>query len=409
MAKKHALFTVTGVELEYMIVDRYTLQVKPIADELIKEVTGDYTSDVERSDIAWSNELVCHVIELKTNGPAATLQGISEAFHNNVLEINDMLDKHNAMLLPTGAHPLMNPFRETVIWPHEYNEVYSLYNRIFDCRGHGWANLQSMHLNLPFANDEEFGRLHAAIRALLPILPALTASTPILDGQITGFDDTRLEKYRHNQEKIPSIAGQIIPEAVYTEADYHRVIFDPIIRDIKPYDQDNLLSHFFLNSRGAIARFDRGAIEIRTIDLQECPAADLAIAEIVTTLLKQLTDGEWLSMDHLMALDTTTLAELWLDATKSGMGATLQAGTLAELWRVPDGSTLQTVWERIAVRLAGKLSPHSTRHLERILEYGNLSQRILQRVNSSGGDTEAITECYFDLAGCLANNEPFLP
>lgn len=409
MTKQFALFTVTGVELEYMIVDRYTLQVKPIADELIREVTGSFTSDVERGNIGWSNELVNHVIELKTNGPAPTLSGLSNAFHTNVQEINDLLDRHNAMLLPTGAHPFMDPFRETVIWPHDYNEVYSLYNRIFDCRGHGWANLQSMHLNLPFANDEEFGRLHAAIRALLPILPALTASTPILDGQITGFDDTRLEKYRHNQEKIPSIAGRIIPEAVYTESDYHREIFDPIIRDIKPYDRDDLLSHFFLNSRGAIARFDRGAIEIRTIDLQECPAADLAVADIVVTLLKQLAAGQWMSMDDLMALDTTTLSDLWLQTIHTGMDARVQNDTLAQLWQVKQGTTVRKVWSHIAERLEPQLAPANYRHLELILEYGNLSQRILQRVTGDGGSIDAITECYFDLAGCLANNEPFLP
>ena len=50
--------------------------------------------------------------------------------------------------------------------------MYEAYDRIFDCRGHGWANLQAVHLNLPFSGDEEFGRLHAAIRLVLPIMPA---------------------------------------------------------------------------------------------------------------------------------------------------------------------------------------------------------------------------------------------
>jgi hypothetical protein len=87
------------------------------------------------------------------------------------------------MLLPTGAHPLMDPFTETRLWPHEHKEIYNLYNRIFDCRGHGWSNLQSTHLNLPFSGDAEFKKLHAAIRLLLPLIPALSASTPLLDGK----------------------------------------------------------------------------------------------------------------------------------------------------------------------------------------------------------------------------------
>ena len=187
------LFEGFGVELEYMIVQRGNLRVLPITDKLIYDEVGAYLSDVEFGDIAWSNELVLHVVELKTDGPARSLVGLSEKFQRHVQKINGMLAKYDAMLLPTGAHPLMNPYTDTQLWPHEHNAIYEAYNRIFDCRGHGWANLQSTHLNLPFADDEEFGKLHAAIRILLPLIPAISASSPILDGKVTGLQDTRLE------------------------------------------------------------------------------------------------------------------------------------------------------------------------------------------------------------------------
>ena len=278
--RRYSLFEVFGVELEYMVVDRTTLAVRPLVDRLFFDMTGNWTADVDNGDIAWSNELVNHVVEFKTNGPAPALEGLAERFHANVLQLNDRLAFYGAQLLPSGAHPLMDPFTETVLWPHEYSDVYRLYNRIFDCRGHGWANLQSTHLNLPFRNDDEFGPLHAATRVLLPILPALSASTPLLDGALTGYADSRLETYRHNQERIPSIAGQVIPEAVFTRAAYYERIFQPIRNDIRPFDTDNLLDQHFLNSRGAIARFDRGALEIRVLDLQEAPLADLAILSL---------------------------------------------------------------------------------------------------------------------------------
>ena len=159
-----SLFQGFGVELEYMIVDKDSLNIKPIADLLLKELAGNVNDDFENGEIAWSNELV---------------MGLSEKFNENVKLANIKLAKHNAILLPTGAHPFMNPLNETVIWPHEYNQVYALYDRIFDCKGHGWSNLQSTHLNLPFANDLEFEQLHAAIRLLLPIIPSISASTPI--------------------------------------------------------------------------------------------------------------------------------------------------------------------------------------------------------------------------------------
>ena len=205
-----------------MVVDRTTLKVLPIVDKLFEDVTGEITSDVERGDVEWSNELVSHVVELKTANPTKKIASFRNKFAKEVKAINKVLAKRNAMLLPTAAHPFMDPFTETVIWPHDHNEVYALYNRIFDCRGHGWSNLQSTHLNLPFANDAEFMKLHAAIRILLPIIPAISASSPILDGQPTGSLDARMEAYLHHQEKLPVLMGSLIPEAVFSQEDYYR-------------------------------------------------------------------------------------------------------------------------------------------------------------------------------------------
>ena len=261
MAKKYHLFEVYGIELEYMLVHKDTLKIAPNVDELMIKKSGELTADIENGDIAWSNELVAHVVELKTNNPKKDIDSLSEKFHANVLEIDKILQPLNLQLLGTAAHPLMNPDIETQLWQHSYSEVYTLYNTIFNCKGHGWSNVQSTHINLPFYNDEEFEKLHAAIRLILPLIPALCASSPILEGKITGFKDTRLEFYRTNQKKIPELTGMVIPEAVFTKADYHATIFEPIKDAIRPYDKENILDKHFLNSRGAIARFDRNAID----------------------------------------------------------------------------------------------------------------------------------------------------
>jgi Zn finger protein HypA/HybF involved in hydrogenase expression len=122
---------------------------------------------------------------------------------------------------------------------------------------------------------------------VLPIVPALAASSPFLDGVFTGHLDARLETYRHNQARIPSLTGMVIPERLFTETEY-RGLFDRIAADIAPHDPDGVLDPLFLNSRGAIARFDRNAIEIRTIDIQECPAADLGVIAAVVALVRRL-------------------------------------------------------------------------------------------------------------------------
>jgi glutamate---cysteine ligase / carboxylate-amine ligase len=281
------LFEAFGVELEYMIVDDRTFDVKPLCDRLMTAACGTPESEIERAGgISWSNELVNHVIEFKTTEPIRDIR--SARFVESVREANALLKPLGACLMGTAMHPWMNPERETMLWPHEYSEVYQNFDRLFNCKRHGWANLQSMHLNLPFHGDEEFARLHAAVRLVLPLLPALCASSPLADGRVTGMVDTRLDVYRSNQAKTPSLTGRVIPETVFSEDEYQRVIMQPIARDVAKLDPSGIMQAQWMNSRGAIARFDRGSIEIRVMDVQEHPECDLAIAAGVVDVLKWL-------------------------------------------------------------------------------------------------------------------------
>lgn len=402
--RQYGLFEAFGIELEYMLVDRSTLDVRPLCDVLMQEAAGHITGDFDNGRLAWSNELVNHVVELKTKGPAPSLEGLHQVFHQNVQQINELLSKHNALLLPTGAHPWMNPFTETQLWTHESSEIYKLYNRIFDCRGHGWSNLQSTHINLPFKNEEEFGRLHAAIRLVLPLLPALAASTPILDGRNTGFRDARLEHYRFNQKRLPIIAGSIIPEAVYTQGDYQAQIFDPIRSAIAPYDEEGLLKQYFLNSRGAIARFDRGAIEIRLLDIQESPRADMAIVALVVAVVQALAEGEWASFEAQAKWHEQDLLDLLLKTIREGEEARLSDAAFLRLWHYPGKrATAGELWQHLLERVADRLSAEQVTTLRYQLYHGTLSQRILSQLK---GDFRrpALHEVYRRLGDCLQSN-----
>ena len=284
------LFERFGVELEYMLVDADSLDVLPIADRLIHSAGSARKNEIRHGSVRWSNELVLHVLEMKTDGPAASLDGLDALFQTEIADLGRILRDHGALLLPSAMHPWMDPHRETRLWPHGNKSIYETFHRIFDCRGHGWSNLQSTHLNLPFRGDDEFNRLHTAIRLLLPLLPALAASSPFADGRPAPFLDMRLDAYRRNCRRIPSITGRVVPEWIPSQARYQSQIFDRIARDLAPLDPKGILEPEWTNARGAIARFSRGAVEIRVLDIQECPAADLAILQFVVAILRRLVD-----------------------------------------------------------------------------------------------------------------------
>ncbi len=405
------LFQGYGVELEYMIVDRDTLEVKSISDELLKNQLGEYGSDYENGMVSWSNELVMHVVELKSTKPESDFEALQLSFQENVRLINNILSEWNAMLLPSAAHPFMNPSKETKLWPHDNNEVYAIYNKIFDCSGHGWSNLQSTHLNLPFADPVEFSKLHAAIRLILPLLPALCASSPILSGKPSGYLDTRLTYYKTNQSRIPSITGQVIPEAIFSKAEYEELIFEKIKKDIAAYDSENILDPMWVNSRGAITRFDRGSIEIRIMDVQECVSADLAIVTLVIETLKEFTKGHFIPQKEQMKWEAEPLAELLDKSIKDGPKAVFNNGDYLNVFGISRSSaTAKEIWQAIVKHLmenGNHTLEKSMPSLSVILNEGTLSERILKSLNGDFSNA-ALVNVYTQLANCLEENKMYV-
>ena len=446
-----------GVEMEFMIVDRDTLNVLPRADvPLGKDKDGNQLSDVEYDDIGLSNELVSHVLEFKCAHPKSTFDGLGKRFFHEIRRANKKLEKINAMLLPSACHPFMDP-AEMQLWPYDCLDIYQTYDRIFNCKGHGWANLQSTHLNLSFDGDEEFGELHAAIRLLLPLIPAIAASSPYLDGKYTGYRDARIEVYRHNQDKVPEITGQVIPEQAYSYDEYNKMIFDKVKKAIAPYDTEHLLNHFFLNSRGAIARFDRGAIEIRLVDIQECPNADIAIAELEIATLKAIVNGKFAasrsgnaagssnaegisanddrsaanSVPHtlkeyrefLRNFDTTRLAELLNKTVKDAENATIDWAEYLSVFGIDFATasastspattptatspakavTAGDLWKHIYSVVKNDLTEVSQNVMEKMLERGTLSSALYKVLGDAPAHEAFVTE-YKKLADCLAHN-----
>ncbi len=404
------LFEGLGVELEYMIVDRETLRVLPVADELLRAVAGTYADEIEQGPLRWSNEMVLHVVEFKTNGPVPTLSGLAETFAGHVARANDLLRPLGGKLMPTGMHPFMDPVRETRIWPHQNREIYESYHRIFDCRRHGFANLQCIHLNLSFRGDEEFARLHAAVRFLLPILPAIAASTPAVEGKLTGLLDNRLEVYRTNQQTIPSITGRVIPEPVYTRRQYRDRILRTLYRDIAPLDPGKVLRHEWLNSRGAIARFERDTIELRVLDSQECPRAEIAVARAVVAVLKGLVHGRFAPVADLMDWEIGPLEEIFLSAVREGEEAVIRDPRYLEAFGLArNRCTAGELWGHLAETLLSEDTGNDgsmTEVLNVILEQGTLARRILRRVGHSPS-RETMRKVYRELCDCLAEGRMF--
>ncbi len=403
-SKRLSMFDAFGIEVEYMLVDRETLNVRPVADRVLQAAAGRPASDIEFGDATYSNELALHVIELKGTNPATDLDSLAESMRSAIAALRPSLDSLGVMMMPTGMHPWMNPQMETRLWPHEYREIYQAYHDIFDCHRHGWANVQSVHLNLPFDGDEQFARLHAAIRLVLAILPAITASSPIVDAKPAAWADMRMNFVLDHCSKLPFLTGDMIPEPIFDEATYIREIFGGLKDAIEPFNSTGIFDPNFLNLRGAIARFDRGSIEIRVMDVQEYPAADIAVCELTIKLLKAMVAETFTSLKEQQRVPTATLAN-WLKETSEKAEATVidDPNLLVHFGINEDSITAAELWQTLASSLGVVQSA-----ITPILEMGSLSTRILKAVGTDWR-REHLQEVYRRLSDCLSSNHAFTP
>ncbi len=401
-----------GIELEYAIVARDSLHILPLADRVLAAAGGPGATEAARGTFGWSNELALHVIEIKNIAPAPSVAGLATGFAAEVTAIDALLAPYGARLLPGGMHPWMQPATETRLWPHANAECYRQFDRIFDCARHGWSNLQSMQVNLPFADDEQFARLHAAIRLVLPIIPALAASSPFMEGADSGHADSRLMAYRDNAARLPAIAGAVIPQTVRSRAEYTASILAPMYEAIAPHDPAGQLQHEWLNARGAIARFDRHAIEIRLADTQECPRADIAVAAAITSVVRMLYREETVPLAAQQAVPTAYLADILqrciTRAEQAALTGTECAAYLALLGYPASACRAQQLWRHL-IR-GGTPEPgiddETAATLEHILEHGTLATR-LRRATHGDPSPARLHSLYRRLADCLHDDRLF--
>jgi gamma-glutamyl:cysteine ligase YbdK (ATP-grasp superfamily) len=379
-----------------------------MADELLAAQAGGPATDAPCGELAWSNELALHLIEMKTLAPAKTIADLVPAFRQSVARANELLAPSGARLMPTSMHPWMDPSRELVLWPHAGAEIYQTFHRAFDCARHGFANLQSQQLNLPFRDDAELGRLLAAVRLVLPILPALSASSPFEEGRHAGWLDGRLSHYAELTPQAPSFAGRVIPEPVFGEEAYRREVFGPIQRDIEALGEPGVFVAEWCNGRGAIPRFDRHAVEIRLLDTQECPEADLAVSAAVSAAIRWLADAVPAAEQRAFGVDA--LARILDDVAHQGERASIADVRYLRALGIASGAraTAGEIWRRLFDTVVAA-EPDAALHrpwLERIAEQGCLARRILSRTGPRP-DRARLRAVYEELCECLARGNGF--
>lgn len=388
---------VLGPEHEYSIVDEQ-IQPMPIVDQIIKKMCGRVTNSIDFSDFAFSKELQLHVAEFKATTPFYSPSLFEETMYHSILEVSGVLDSFKVKLLGLGMHPTLT-LDKAKVWKYGDQEIYEAYDKIFGLRQHGWLNIQSFQLNLPYLNEKEAVKLYNAIANILPFLPAISASSPIYESKFGERVDNRLHFYRINQKKVPSISGEIIPEYIDSFETYLEQTIRKYSGDLKKINASEvLIDKEWVNSRGAIIRFDRKAIEIRIMDEQECIKSDVALSCFIRALLRGIIGDQERSLSHSQLVDD--------------LYAVIRDGLRAKIHH-PNSKSAQGVCRYlydIAYENASEEEKNYLWIIRKRIEDGNLSDIITEHVERRMQKTdfiEAIFSTYSKLAEKLLKNEIF--
>lgn len=385
-----------GPEHEYAVVDE-ELQPLPIVDRVIKHLNGRIRNNVIYERFTFGKELQCHVAELKSNNPFLSPLDFEETMYEAVIEISDILERgFNASLIGSGMHPTLK-LEEARIWPHRDRRIYDALGQIFNLRQHGWLNIQSYQLNIPYGDERDAVKLYNILAAILPYLPAISASSPIYESKIGPFVDNRLHFYSINQAEAPAIVGDVIPECIRSFDDYRKLTIDKYSKQLlKAGASPAIVNKEWINSRGAILRFDRRAIEIRVMDEQECIKADVALSCFIRSLLRGLLEEDEPTQTHrLLVSDFKAVVKNGLDARVHHQ----------------EGATAQDVCHwlyQVAERNANHEEKKYLWLIKRRIREGNLSSLIRRDVEKRSRRTsfeEAILDVYSNLAKSLRRNE----
>ncbi len=241
----------------------------------------------------------------------------------------------------------------------------------------------SIHINVGISDPETLMRAIRLVRVEAPLYLALSAASPFLDGQTTGYHSTRWQLFPQTPAHVPLF-----------ESHAHYIKWTE--EQLKLGTMQNV-RHLWsaVRPNGDRRPYDLNRVELRITDLVTDPIALLAIMALLEARLHQLIDDPSLDPLEKSQLPASTRAEEMIAITKHNEIAATKASLDAHLIHWQDGRTIlardwileiyQEVWLIAKKRgFSCFLSP-----LKKILREGNEAQKWLKQ-NQAGFDHRTI-------------------
>ena len=232
-----------GVEEEFSILDPDTLELTPRFEELRDFALGD---PVLRDSVA--GELISSEIEI-ISGVGENLEHALSRQRERRRRLFALAAAHGAALGATGTHPWADYRGQPIIDTEHYRRVEEGLKYV------AWRNNTfSLHVHVGVRDIDRAVRACDRLRPVLPLLLAISANSPFLDGRDSGLHSARTQSFT---KSFPRCG---IPDAFGGWAAYREYI-ELLVRT-------NSIVEFTQVWWSVRPHFSFGTVEVRICDVQ---------------------------------------------------------------------------------------------------------------------------------------------
>jgi glutamate---cysteine ligase / carboxylate-amine ligase len=253
-----------GVEIELQILDRNDLNLVPRAPEILAMVPAELKERIKP-------EFIRSMIEVNTE-VCSNMSQVKENLTDLIQQAEKIAAANNCLLFATSLHPFAKYNDQVLSSDPRYNRIMDdlqLVGRRFITQG--------LHVHVGMDNHEDAIRVCDNIRLFLPILLALTCSSPYYEGIDTGLHSYRAKLF----EALP-LAG--MPDELGSWDEYIEMVTlltnTGIITEVRDLWWD------------VRPHPDFGTLEIRICDLPSSLNEILAIVALIQGLVVNLTESD---------------------------------------------------------------------------------------------------------------------
>jgi carboxylate-amine ligase len=171
-----------GVEIELQIVDRNDLNLTPRAPEILAMVPAELQERIKP-------EFIRSMIEVNTE-ICSNMDQVKENLTHLLQQAEKIADANNCLLFATSLHPFAKHSEQVLTSDPRYNRIMDdlqIIGRRFITQG--------LHVHVGMNDPQTAIRVCDNIRLFLPILLALTCSSPYYEGINTGLHSYRAKLF----------------------------------------------------------------------------------------------------------------------------------------------------------------------------------------------------------------------